>query len=150
MTTHRFTRSAALGLALAAVAAPTASAQIHDETIVGARQPALVSSQIHRETVVLTPKVMSALSQIRDETVARASQPTPIRAETVVQSPQTSPAPVSSPSADGIDWADVGIGAGGVLALIALGAGGAYVVVRHRHEQPDQLRNLTVTGADGR
>jgi len=37
---------------------------------------------------------------------------------------------------DGLDWGDAGIGAGGVIALIALGSGAAMVLRRHRRVGP--------------
>jgi len=55
MSNHRLTRSAALGLALAALAAPTASGQIRDETVVGTQQSPPVTAQIRDETVVQAP-----------------------------------------------------------------------------------------------
>ena len=149
MKSHRFTNTAALGLTLIAFAAPPASANIRDEAVVGASQPAN-AGKIHQETVVQSPQTTSAVSQIRDETVAVRPQPAPIRDETIVASPQASPASSSSRSASGVDWADVGIGGGGVLALILLGAGGAYAIAHHRRGRPDRMRNLTATGADGR
>jgi hypothetical protein len=46
---------------------------------------------------------------------------------TVVRIPQ------NAPSSGGIDWADVGIGAGGVLGLTLLALGGGLTVVHRRH-----------------
>jgi hypothetical protein len=34
---------------------------------------------------------------------------------------------------DGFDWGDAGIGAGGALGLVLVGAGGTVAVVRRRH-----------------
>jgi hypothetical protein len=42
------------------------------------------------------------------------------------------PTAAPAPSTDGIDWADVGIGAGGLLALAALALGGAFIVAHRR------------------
>ena len=42
------------------------------------------------------------------------------------------PAPAPQPIADGIDWADVGLGAGSLLAIALMGAGGALLVVHRR------------------
>jgi hypothetical protein len=47
----------------------------------------------------------------------------------VVKMPQSAPEPVS---AGGIDWADAGIGAGGLLGLTLIGAGGAFAIVHRR------------------
>ena len=38
-------------------------------------------------------------------------------------------------SDDGFDWGDAGIGAGGALGLVLVGAGGTMAVVRRRHRQ---------------
>ena len=35
----------------------------------------------------------------------------------------------------GVDWADIGVGAGGMLSLALIGAGGALIVVRRRSVQ---------------
>jgi hypothetical protein len=40
--------------------------------------------------------------------------------------------PVPAPAADGIDWADAGIGAVGLLALAGLALGAAFAVVHRR------------------
>jgi hypothetical protein len=52
----------------------------------------------------------------------------------VVKMPGSAPEPAS---ARGIDWADAGIGAGGLLGLSLLGAGGAFAMHRRRiHHGP--------------
>ena len=40
-------------------------------------------------------------------------------------------------SSSGFDWGDAGIGAGGMLALVAIAAGGSLVVARRRHGRSD-------------
>jgi hypothetical protein len=40
--------------------------------------------------------------------------------------------PVAQPVADGIDWADIGLGAGGVMALSLIALGGGLIVVHRR------------------
>jgi hypothetical protein len=52
---------------------------------------------------------------------------------TIVRVP--SPAPASSPSGGGVEWEDVGIGAGGMLAMIAL-AGSGMVALHRRQRTP--------------
>ena len=42
------------------------------------------------------------------------------------------PAPALQPSADGMDWADVGLGAGGLVGLALIAAGGGLVIVHRR------------------
>jgi len=46
------------------------------------------------------------------------------------------PAPVAQPVGEGLDWADAGIGAAGMLGLILAGTGGAVLVRRHRGPAP--------------
>lgn len=127
---------AILVLALAIPATPTAFATVRDEAVVGPQQSISSPAQIRDEAVVRAPQTSLAPSQIRNEAV--------------VQSPQASLSPSAAPSTDGIDWRDAAIGAGGLLALIALGLGGALAVAQHRRTHPQPMRNLTATGADGR
>ena len=47
----------------------------------------------------------------------------------IVKVPPSAAAPAS---AGGIDWADAGIGAGGLLGLSLIGAGGALAIVHRR------------------
>jgi hypothetical protein len=42
------------------------------------------------------------------------------------------PAPAAEPTSTGVDWEDVGIGAGGVLAVSLIGLGGALFIVHRR------------------
>ena len=42
------------------------------------------------------------------------------------------PVPAAQPAADGMDWADVGIGAGSLLALSLIALGGGLVIVQRR------------------
>ncbi len=99
MNTKRITRTAALGLVLAAVAAPAAGAQ---QDI---RNPDTIDAAAGRGTEH-SPDVM----------VVRLP----------VQTPST------AASAEGLDWQDAGIGAGGLLALGLIGLGGTLLVVHHR------------------
>jgi hypothetical protein len=50
---------------------------------------------------------------------------------TVVKVPTPS-APAASTSGGGIDWADAGIGAGGMLAMLVLAGGSAFAVVHRK------------------
>jgi hypothetical protein len=104
MIHHRVARSAALGLALAALAAPAA----------GAQQPQDLRSP-HAGDVAgghgadYSPQVVI---------VKERSQPRP--------------AP-----ADGLDWADAGIGAGTLLGLGLIGLGGALLIGHRRRTARD-------------
>jgi hypothetical protein len=46
------------------------------------------------------------------------------------------PAPATPPLHAGLEWADAGIGAAGMLGLILAGTGGAVLVRRHRGAAP--------------
>ena len=123
-----------------------ASAQIRDETVVGTPQAAAATSQIRDEAVVQSPQTSS--TPIRDEAVVQsprvAATLTQIRDETIAQSPQSAPAASLPSSSNAINWTDAAIGAGGLLALLLLGAGSAYAVVHRRRSRPEHVRNLTV------
>ena len=45
-----------------------------------------------------------------------------------------------SPAAGGLDWADAGIGAGGMLGLVLVGVGGALLITRRMHDRPAHRR----------
>jgi hypothetical protein len=47
------------------------------------------------------------------------------------------PIVVEMRSSSGFDWGDAGIGAGGMLALVAIAAGGTFVVTRRRQGRAD-------------
>jgi hypothetical protein len=106
----RLTRSAALGLAIAALAAPTAIADPYasdpNYPLEGAGYQDLRSPDA------------------RDAAQGRGTFNSP--EVTVVKLPAASPAP----AADGLDWDDVGIGAAGVLGLTLVALGGAVAVVK--------------------
>ena len=107
----RLTRSAALGLAIAALAAPAAIADPHAQDpnypIQGATYQDLRSPDA------------------RDAAEGRGTFNAP--EVTIVKVPA---APAPAPVADGLDWNDVGIGAAGVLGLTLIALGGAYAVVK--------------------
>jgi len=47
------------------------------------------------------------------------------------------PVVVETRSSSGFDWGDAGIGAGGMLGLVAIAAGGTFVVTRRRQGRSD-------------
>jgi hypothetical protein len=100
MSRHRIVRTVALGLALAALAAPAAGAQGQD-----LRSP-----------------------DSRDAAEGRGTFNSPD--VTVVRLPAQ-----PAPAAEGVDWLDAGVGAGGAVVVILLSAGGAYAVA-HRRRGP--------------
>lgn len=117
MNHHRLIRSAALGLALAALAAPTAAG-------VDLRSPDARDAARAAEARQDPPYVDLRSPDARDAGEGRAGKVTVV---TVTE---------RSPASDGLDWADVGIGAGGLLGLILLGLGGTFVVLHRRQASP--------------
>jgi hypothetical protein len=108
MTRHRFTRSAALALTLAAVAAPTAAASNPDQQF---PRPATEQGQDFR------------MPDTRDYAEGRGTYNAPEVVVVKLQKPEIAPA-------GGIDWTDAGIGAGSVFALSLIGIGGALLLMR--------------------
>ena len=122
MNRSRFTRSAALGLALAALAAPTAGAQ-QDLRSPDARDAAQAAEARQDQ-----PAQDLRLPDARDAAEGRGAFNAP--EVTVVK--VTDPAPESG----GLDWGDAGIGAGGLLGLILLGLGSTLAVLHRRQGGP--------------
>ena len=117
MFNHRLTRTAAVTVALAAFAVPAASAEPIDAARGGIYYPTPAE-----ETQDLRH------ADTRDYAEGRGTFNSPD--VVVVKSPAE---PVAT--SGGVDWADVGVGAGGMLSLALIGAGGALVVVRRRSVQ---------------
>ena len=119
MTPHRFTRSAAIALAIAAVAAPTAAAPT-----AAAQNPdqAAPGPGIDTQRDLPSPHA-------RDAAEGRGAFSAPDVVVIKVREPETA-------SAGGIDWADAGIGAGGMLGLSLLGIGGALLLVHRKQATP--------------
>jgi hypothetical protein len=117
MNRHRLARSAALGLALAALAASTASANTVD-----LRSRAGTSSLAG--TTSAAPRQDLRSPDTRDYAEGRGTFSAP--EVTVVK--VTEPAPPSA----GIDWGDASIGAGSMLGLILLALGSGLAVVHRR------------------
>jgi hypothetical protein len=141
MNRHRLARSAALGLALAALATPTAFAQPVDlRSQMGTSSLAGTTSSAPRQDLRSADARDAARSadarqgrphqdlrspDTRDYAAGRGTFSAP--EVTVVK--VTGPAPPSA----GIDWGDAGIGAGSMLGLILLALGSSLAVVRRRH-----------------
>ena len=121
MNPHRLTRTAALGLTVAALAAPTAAAQ-QDLRSADARDAARTSSLAGTTS---TPRQDLRPPDTRDYAEGRGTFNAP--EVTVVKLAQPAPA-----GDGGIDWGDVGIGAGSVLGLALLALGGTFAVVHRR------------------
>jgi hypothetical protein len=117
MNRHRLAQSAALGLALAALAASTASANTVD------LRSRLGTSSL-AGTTSAAPRQDLRSPDTRDYAEGRGTFSAP--EVTVVKVP----APASHSS--GLDWGDAGIGAGGMLGLILLALGSGLAVVHRR------------------
>jgi hypothetical protein len=130
MNRYRLTRSAALGLTLAALAVPTAAAQ-QDLRSPDARDAARAAelAQDQRGQDLRSPDA-------RDAAEGRGSFNAP--EVTVVK--LTEP----SPTGGGIDWGDAGIGAGGLLGLILLALGSTLAITHRRQSAPG--RQTATTG----
>jgi hypothetical protein len=154
MTHHRFSRFAALGLALAALAGPSAAAadngtapppspaadsaggSYQDLRSPDARDAARAAGRQDPAWKGLRPPLQDTrLPDTRDAAAGRGTFNSP--EVTVVKVPQASPAPDG-----GLDWGDAGIGAGGLLGLILLGLGGILAVMHRR--QSERRRTATI------
>ena len=125
MRHHRVTRSAAVGLALAALAASTATAQQQDLRSPDTRDAARAAQ---------TPRDLRSPDS-RDDAAGRGTFSAP--QVTVVKVPQR------APSAGGIDWGDAGIGAAAMLGLIVLGLGTTVALAHRRHSGPARGQTAT-------
>ena len=144
MTTHRITHIAAVALAIAAASAPVASAKpLSDKP----HHPTPTeSSQDMRNADNRVPDATPQVQRGSYEPIPAAEQPQDLRsADTrdyaegrgTYNSPEVvvvgAPKPVTEPTpAGGIDWQDVGIGAGGLLGVALIGLGGARAIVHRR------------------
>jgi hypothetical protein len=136
MFNRRLTRTAAVALALGAVAAPTAAARPIDATPSQNLRSADAQGAPTVEKPYTGPGIYSPTpaqetqdmrhSDTRDFAEGRGTYNTP---DVVVVK---APAPVEPVTSGGIDWADVGVGAGGLLSIALLGSGGVMVVARRR------------------
>jgi hypothetical protein len=127
MFSHRLTRIAAVTVALAATAAPAAHGQPQD-----LRGPDARDAAQHRGIYEpMRPQDQAQPQDLRNpDTVDYADGRGTYNAPDVVVVEAPKPAP--EPTATGIDWEDVGIGAGGLLGASLLALGGALLVVQRR------------------
>lgn len=139
MFTHRLTRTAAIAVALAATAVPAASAEPIDAARGGIHYPGpsqerpqnlrgadAQGAPAGRGIENPTPAQDLRHADTRDFAAGRGTYNSP---DVVVVKAPAATEPVTT---GGVDWQDVGIGAGGVLSLALIGAGGALVLVRRR------------------
>ena len=139
MLNNRVTRSLAVALALAAAAAPAASARPvdtkdytlpHDFQAADTTRDAVIQRGLYEpmlpEDQPQPPQDLRS-ADTRDYAEGRGTYNAP--EVVVVDAPQPA---APQPTAGGIDWEDVGLGAGSLLAIALMGAGGALLVARRR------------------
>ena len=136
-TRNRFIKQIALGLAIAAFAAPVAQAKGGDQPWpAGNPYDVAVTSVNGSGYHALRPSPHDlALAWANSDSAATANNQHPLGGALARGDTQASPSVVASvlgdqPSATGFDWGDAGFGAGLALALVVLG-GGAVLVTRH-------------------
>ena len=122
---HRLlTHTAAVGLAVAAVAAPVAVAQQDLRSPDAVDAASAVTQRAHNQQ---TQDLRSP--DARDTAAGRGTFTAPrVTVVKVAQPSQT--------TGGGFDWGDAGIGAGGVLALVLIAVGGALMVTHRRRGGP--------------
>jgi hypothetical protein len=153
MNTKRLTHSAALGLAVAALAVPAAAAAPQDlrdadqvTPSAEARQtfvtPPADARQDLRNADRVTPSAVTRQELVAPAANARQDLRSPDAVDSAAgRGTDASPdvmivrLPANAPSAspaDGLDWQDAGVGAGALFALGLIGLGGTLLVVHHR------------------
>jgi hypothetical protein len=138
MFRSRLTRSAGIALAITALGASSAAAQPSDLRTPDAVSAGTPSGVQYTPGDVRSPDARSAAPvtkvtpindlrspDVRDHAAGRGTFSAPD--VTVVK--VSDPAPVAT----GFDWGDATIGAGGLLGLALLAAGGALFITHHRH-----------------
>jgi hypothetical protein len=121
MSHRHLIHTAALGLAVAAIAAPVAAAGPVDlrspDAVDAARSAAVSNAQDLRSPDTRDSAAGRGTFTAPHVTVVRVAQPSQV-------------------TGGGFDWGDAGIGAGGVLALVLIGVGGSLMVTHRRHRGP--------------
>jgi hypothetical protein len=137
MFTHRLTRVGAVALAVAAAAAPAAVAKPTDTTAdwklphgfqtADSADAAVMQRGIYEpmrpEDQPQPPQDMRMPDTV-DAANGRGTENAPD--VVVVEAPEPAP----QPAADGMDWADIGLGAGSVTGLALVALGGGLLIVR--------------------
>jgi hypothetical protein len=142
MRYHRIGRSAAVGLALAALAVPTAGAQQQDsrspDVVAKTSSLAGTTSDTKVGQDLRSPDAAAKTSSLAGTTVGQDLRSPDARQPVVgrhaVYAPAAAVASAPQPSADGIDLGDAAIGAGALFGLMALSLGGSVAVARRRRE----------------
>jgi hypothetical protein len=121
MNAHRLIRSAALGLTVALLAAPAAGAVPADLRGPDARDAAKAAA-VQQDR----PRQDLRTPDARDQAAGRGTFNAP--EVTVVKVAEPAPAATGG----GLDWADAGLGAGGMLGLVLVAIASVVMVVHHR------------------
>jgi hypothetical protein len=141
MINHRVTRIAAAAVAIAAAAAPAASAMPVDGPITSAQLPRDPTRSTESPQDLRSPDTRDAaegrhISQAPPQDLRHPDTRDYAEGRGTYNSPEVvvveRPATVAQPTEGGIDWQDVGIGAGGLLGVALVGAGGALVAAHRR------------------
>ena len=138
MFRSRFTRSAGIALAVAALGASTAVAQPIDYRAPVAIDAGTPSAQTTKD--LRTPDAVDAGTPATT-TAAGTDLRTPDAVDHglgrgTFSAPDVTVVKVADPPPTaGFDWSDAGIGAGGLLGLILVGLGGTLVVTHRRHSR---------------
>jgi hypothetical protein len=146
MALHRLSRSAALGLALAALAALPQAAFAYGQT----------GSETSDKTIYVNPSTGQAVPPPPSSIAASAADEyqdlrSPDARDAAAgrgsfNSPEVTVVKVAQPSASpdgGLDWGDAGIGAAALLGLLLLGLGGTFAVI---HRRQGLRRQAATTG----
>ena len=124
-------RTLALALAICAVGVTTAQAKFVDiHTPLSESGPRNYSMNSATGEYVAPTNTDGTWDSRNPDTVDAAAGRGPSSIPDVMVVKVPAPAPATS-SAGGMDWTDAGIGAGGMLAIVAV-AGGAIAVAHHR------------------
>ena len=126
MLTNRLIRAGAVALAVAAAAAPAAVAKPMD-AIADYKLPHGFQTADPSD-VTPAPSQDFRTPDTKDYAEGRGTYNAP---EVVVVKQ-----PVVQPAADGMDWADIGLGAGSVMGLSLIALGGGVLIVRRRGAHP--------------
>ena len=136
MSRSRFTRTIGLGMTIAALGASTAAARPADLRTPDAIAAGQGARSQYTPSDVRTPDTVSASKPSTTEPVADMRTPDARdhgQGRGTFNAPEVTVVKVldPAPTASGFDWADAGIGAGGLLGLILLGLG-ATATIAHR------------------
>jgi hypothetical protein len=148
MTHHRFTRSATMAVAIAALAAPSFVAQSAAASPApianGQAQPDLRSPDaIDAASPPATVQQDGRSPDTRDAAEGRGTANSPEVVVVKLVEPRVT-------TVDGFHWADAAIGAGTLLGLILLAVGGgAIAVVRRRRRAASRVTGLSSGAGSG-